>query len=166
MILRKVCIITIGILTLTSCNSCKEPEPDDDDKISENFNREPMLSQIGNNIILPAYTNLSQDLFDLEQSFTGFSNNPTIPALDILRSDWLEALKSWQSAAFFEFGPAETELLRANINVYPTDVSQIENNVNTGVYDLYAASNLDAKGFQALDYLLYGVDSTDASILV
>jgi hypothetical protein len=57
-----------------------------------------------------------------------------------------EAYRAYQSVALFELGPAEQELLRANLNTFPADVNQINANIGAGTYDLATASNLDAKG--------------------
>jgi predicted lipoprotein len=52
-----------------------------------------------------------------------------------------------------------------NFNVFPTDSTQIKNNITAGSCVLDAASNLDAKGFPALDYLFYGNNAAEASML-
>lgn len=51
------------------------------------------------------------------------------------------------------------------MNVYPTHVQDIQNNIQSQDYNLSSVNNNDAVGFPALDYMLYGVGDTDASIV-
>ena len=64
----------------------------------------------------------------------------------------------------YEFGPAEQEIVRMNFNVFPTDTAQIKANIISGSYNLAAASNLDAKGFPALDYIFYEPNKTELQV--
>src|SRR5690606_15309447 len=43
------------------------------------------------------------------------------------------------------------------LNIYPVTVSELENNMTSGNYDLETFGNKDAQGFPALDYLLNGI---------
>ena len=52
------------------------------------------------------------------------------------------------------------------MNIYPVTVFDVESNISDGNYDLDHVNNYDAQGFTALDYLLFGVASNDAEILV
>ena len=51
------------------------------------------------------------------------------------------------------------------MNIYPVNIDRLENNVSTGNYDLDNANNFSSQGFPALDYLLYGVGSSDSEII-
>lgn len=162
----KLTWLIFGFLIL-GLASCDEPEPPDQNagNTSESFSRGPMLANIGDNIIIPSYLDLKTKVDVLEQKKTTFAFGPTFSSLTDLREAWKEALIAWQYAGFYEFGPAETHFLRSNINVYPADTQQINSNIASGTFDLSIASNLDAKGFQALDFLLFGLSLNDTVIL-
>lgn len=132
---------------------------------SDNFNRGEMLTSYSDMLIIPAYTDLSTKITDLKSSFETFEMTPNLANLSSLETDWYHAYKSWQHAAYFEFGPADMILLRSNMNTYPTDTGQIINNVSSGTYDLNIVSNLDAKGFPAIDYLLNSNDENQTLAL-
>ena len=134
-------------------------------KNSEDFDRVPMLANIADNLILPAYEELNQKITDLNTAYSAFQSNPNTSTLDALRIEWEATLMSWQHAGYYNFGPAETHFLRAVMNVYPTDSNQINGNIATGSYNLSSAINSDAKGLQALDYLLFGIGTSDSEIL-
>ncbi|MEX2593731.1 MAG: imelysin family protein [Anditalea sp.] len=141
--------------------SCVEDEKNE--KIT--LDRSPLLQSIADNVILPGYENLHIDVTEMEASIEQFLENPAPNTLDQTRSDFEKAYHSWQVVAFFEFGPAFTETLRANVNTFPTDYFSIENAVQSGEIDLNKLSSQNKKGFPALDYFFYGVGDTDETIL-
>ena len=51
------------------------------------------------------------------------------------------------------------------MNIYPTNVTDIQNNISSGSYDLANVNNNDAVGFPALDYMLFGLADSDSEIL-
>ncbi|MEL6810765.1 MAG: imelysin family protein [Bacteroidota bacterium] len=130
-----------------------------------NFDRAPLLANWADNIIIPAYTDFATSLQTLEQAVTDFNNDPTIDNLNTLRGSWLSSYTIWQRVSMFETGPAETVNLRLNLNIYPADAGLIEDNILAGSYNLDLPSNRVAKGFPALDYLLFGLGADDTSIL-
>lgn len=129
---------------------CKKSGPDD----NLDYNRERMLATYGEHVILPQYRVLNDKLILLDSSATAFINNPDQASLARLRQALYESWLSWQDVNIYEIGPAEQVLLRAQINTWPVDTSRVGSNIRDGGYNLEAASNLDAKGFPALDYLL------------
>jgi hypothetical protein len=152
--------IVAALCLVTSCE--KDPGPDD---TPEEFDRAALLTNLGNNLIVPAYQDFAQATATLNSAALAFSANVNQANLDALRAAWLDALTKWQYAAIYEFGPAETALFRDNSNVYPTDTVQINTNLAAGTWDFNVIANLDAKGLQAIDFMLYGTGTGDASIL-
>lgn len=130
------------------------------------FDRKVMLENIGNNIIIPNYHALQNKVTALDMAWSAFSSNTNTTNLIILRDTLKETFRAWQLCSVFEFGPAENELLRSNLNIFPTDTSQIHSNIEAGSYDLSSVSNIDAKGFPALDYLFFGLGDNVNDILV
>lgn len=136
---------------IISCNK------DDEGNNDTGFDRALMLSDLGYNVIIPSYDSLKRKTNLLQESVTSFTSSPSTELLIDLRNDFKVAYRAWQYCAAFQFGPAETELLRDNLNTFPTDPDQINLNIASGSYNLETASNLDAKGFPGMDYLLFGV---------
>ena len=132
---------------------------------NDGFDRKALLANVGNNIIAPNYLAFNGAAAQLHAAAGQFAANPDASSLGALQNGLKEAYRTYQSVALFELGPAEQELLRANLNTFPTDVKQINANIGAGTYDLGTASNLDAKGFPALDYLVFGL-GTDATAIV
>lgn len=156
------------LLILASIFACKKENKVkfDDTTISvDDYNRQLMLTNYTNSYILPAYSAYKTELLELNNETQTFTATPSISNLQQLRVKWKSTLLIWQDVAFLEFGPAEYIALRSQTNVYPADTSLILNNINLGSYNLQAASNYAAKGFQSVDYLINGVGGNDQEIV-
>ena len=138
----------------------------DDDVTSVTFDRSAMLANWADNIIIPAYNEFLVAYADFQSAYDTFRTGRTEENLVVLRTEWLDAYKSWQRVSMFEIGPAEEDGLRLNINTYPTDIELLEAFVINDNYDFSLPSNRDVKGFPALDYLINGLAETDTEIVV
>jgi len=162
--LSLLAVVAIALFT-TACSK----DDDDDilpiDQSPESFDREAMLTNYANQYIKPAYTEYESQVIALQNAVGSFNSTLDLSSLSNLRSAWHNALLTWQDVAFLEFGPALAISLRGQTNVYPITASVIDNNIASGSYNLAQAINIPAKGFQAVDYLLYGVAGNDADII-
>lgn len=159
-------VFTMAMLVvLVACKKENKLKFDDETPSVDDYNRQIMLTNYTNAYIIPAYSAYKTDLLELYNETQIFTATPSIPNLQQLRVKWKDALLVWQDVAFLEFGPAEYIALRSQTNVYPADTSLILNNITTGSYNLQAASNYAAKGFQSVDYLISGVGGNDQEIV-
>lgn len=145
--------------TVTDCNR-NSVEP-----IEHPFNKAEMLNNYSGNIIIPNFQNAKNTLDSFALAYTNFIADKTVANLLITRQKFIAAYIAYQHIETFEFGPSESEIVRANFNTFPADSSQIKSNINNGSYDLSAVNNLDAKGFPAIDYLLFGKGLTDNQVV-
>jgi len=129
------------------------------------FDRSVLLANWADNIIVPSYEAFTAEVAVLNAAFDTFKADASEANLVALRASWLSAYRTWQKVSMFEIGPAETVGLRLNVNIYPTDTEKISGYLDSGSYDLSLASNRDAKGFPALDYLINGLGEDDATIV-
>ncbi len=156
-VIGKLFVLVVICLFL---DGCKDSEPGS----AIDFDRAAMLEHIGEQIIIPSYQTYQQKTDALHKAAQNFINNIDQPNLDILRTAWYEAYLSWQDCSPYEFGPAAQLLLRANTNTFPVDTVQVKENLMNGENELSAVNQIDAKGFPALDYILYGI-FTDEDLL-
>ncbi len=152
------------VLLLGSCDSGgdangEEPPP------PEMFDRAAMLANIGNNMVIPAYQALQTAVDALQQATDAFATNPSAGTLEAAQQALKAARLAWQDANLFQFGPAESAVLRAALNTYPTSADLIEANVASGNYVLGSIANQAAGGFPTLDYLLHGMGSSQEETL-
>lgn len=139
-------------LYITSCND------DEGGEVVNTEDRRVMLENIGTNIIIPNYETLNSRVNDLQDAVQDFSELVNSDNLEEVQNTYINAYLAWQNSAVFELGPAESVALRTNVNTFPASPDKIETNISDGNYDLTSFTNIDAKGFPALDYLLFNGD--------
>jgi hypothetical protein len=159
----------LSLLTIAVIVSCSSDSGSDDGTTTggnnqDNFNRETMLINWADNIIIPSYISFKADADAMVTATTTFTTTPNQANLENLRAAWETAYLSFQNVSMFEIGKAEEERYRNRLNVYPTNTTEIEDFIASGSYDLSLPSTIDAQGFPALDYLIYGAANTDTDI--
>ncbi len=140
--------IALALLVFTQCKKKKEDE-------DTGFDKGPIMVNMADNYIIPGYSELKVRINVLETSWNDFLGDKTQAKLDLAKQAWVDANISFQHVKAFDFGPAMSTNIVFTFGTFPCDTTQINNNVSSGSYDLNAASNLDAAGFDALDYLFY-----------
>jgi len=131
---------------------CKENDPSPDSK----FDKAGMLRNIGENVIIPAYSDLKISVDSLHYISNLFIASTSPENLLHLQQAFQKAYLNFQSVSVFEFGPADLELIRPNFNTFPCDTSEINSKIQAGNFTLSTIADLDVKGFPGLDYLLFG----------
>lgn len=179
-------ILTVGILTSCSSNS------NDGGGSTVVFDREGILNNLVNNIVLPAYDDFSTKITALKLAESSFVENPSVASLQDLQTALFEAQKVWQHVAMFEFGTAEELNYRAFMNTYPVDFeteasandseednSNLIDNINEVFksedledrvllienIDFTLTSRADEQGFPVVDYLVNGIENSNAEIV-
>src|SRR5690554_1438587 len=149
--------------------SCGSDDPSGPGSVD--FDRQSMLANWADNIIIPAFESFSVQTEQLSSATDAFTADPTLQRLNGLRQAWEEAYLSFQHVSMFEMGIA-MELgsagqlnYRDQLNIYPTDTDEIHVNIEEGSYNLELPSLNDSQGFPALDYLLHGLAEDDSEIL-
>lgn len=168
----KTQIYLLGFVLLFSFLACG---PNDDNDPTNPGPGEPVVDlaaaradfaeNVANEIIIPAYETIAPLSDDLRTAIDAFTQTPDeanlTTAQTALKSIWL----AWQDVAIYQFGPAESVTLRNALNTYPVDDAKVETNINEGDYILGSLDNKDAVGFPAIDYLLNGLATDNATIL-
>lgn len=162
--IKRFFLLSLLVSFVFACSGNSDTD-DPDNPVADNFDRGAMLENLADNIIIPAIQDFSTKMTALKTAGQAFTGTPDQTNLDALRTAWYNAYKTWQHIEMFNVGKAE-ELQYVNfMNIYPLTVSDVENNIANGNYDLSHVNNHDAQGFAALDYLLYGVAANDTDIL-
>ncbi|GGE30792.1 imelysin family protein [Psychroflexus planctonicus] len=155
----------LALFALVLLWACSSDDEGTNNNPNDGFNRSAMLTNWADNIIIPVYEDLNTKLDELVSQKDNFIAEPNAVNLDNLRTAWQEAYLVWQHAEMFNIGMAENMNYLFQMNVYPTNVSDIQNNIQNQNYDLASVNNNDAVGFPALDYMLHGVGDTDNEII-
>ena len=138
---------------------------DEDAVLGEAFTRGEMLTNWADNIIIPAFEALSDDMDSLSLAANTFTEIPNQENLINLKQSWLNAYLAWQTVAMFDIGMAEEITLRNYMNVYPLDAEEMTTTLLVGGYDLTSVNRQDEQGFPALDYLLHGLANSEPEII-
>jgi predicted lipoprotein len=143
---------------------CK-PKKSNDPEPENPFDKQALVVNMADNVILPDYNAFKSSLDSLITVYSTFKTSGLLSDFQLTKQKLHSACMKYQRISPYEFGPAEQVIVRMNFNVFPTDTPQIKSNIAGGTYDLSAASNLDAKGFPALDFLFYGNNQTEADVM-
>ena len=121
-------------------------------------NGDTVLANIGNNIILPAYASLNVSVNSLDSAIADFNSAPTADKLGAVQGFFKTAYLRWEAVSSYDgFGPAYSgQPVLSGLNLFPTNTTTIETNISGGNNNVNAFANASAKGFPALDYLLFG----------
>ncbi len=150
-------------MCLLTANACFEKGPGPD--FIKVFDQKGFITHVGNELILPAYKELSEKSAALDTALSHLVNDPSNEKLAVVRQKLKEAWLAWQYCLPYEFGPSKLLELSADLAAYPADTAQIENNIENRTFQLAAPENALAKGFAALDYLINNTSLTDEEIL-
>ena len=158
----------LGCMDETALNyDTTATEDDGSCEYEQTATRSEILTNITNNIIIPAYDNLRIEIENLRYIAEDFTNNPNTQNISELRNSWLKAYISWQAVEMFNIGKAEEIDYLKTMNTYPCNPTRINNNIESQSYNL-SESNFPSwtvQGFPALDYMLYGLASDSNLIL-
>jgi predicted lipoprotein len=160
---RQAIILGMTALMVVSCND----DDDDNDTPGSDFDRKAMLTDLGNELIIPNFEELQASVNALSQAADDFTQNTTEENLQSMRSAWREAVIDHQHCSAFGFGPGELLLgpYPTVLAVFPVDENQVEANILNPNFDLPNSFDRDVRGFYTVEYLIYGDDESDAEIV-
>jgi predicted lipoprotein len=150
--------ITFGIA------ACKKDEPDDQ---NNSFDRAAMLVEYRDVFIKPAFNNALQKAETLELAASAFTTNPSIEQLAPVQNAWIDAATAWQSACWYNFGPAGEAGIKKSIQeeiaTFPVSLTKLNTILTSGTWNLNDF-NRDARGFFAIEYLLFDASLTPEQV--
>ena len=147
---NKYSLSLILILVLSSCG--KEVITTSE---TNRYNKSKLLKVVGNTYATENYNKLQIETTSFAENASSFIAHPNASNLEDLQLSYTSVLQKWQKVAPLNFGPAqETDLLN-NINIYPTDTTQINLYISEATANLYVDTKFDEKGLPAIDYLIH-----------
>jgi predicted lipoprotein len=163
--IKKLSVYICLLLSFTFLTQCEKKKKDEEPAPESSFDKAGMLANYGDNLINPAYAEFKVSADTLKVHCDAFIAAPGVSTLDQLQASFLEASKKFQWVSTFEFGPAETELFRTNLNIFPCDTTEINTKIANANLDFSTVADLDVKGFPAMDFLLFGIQNDDNYII-
>jgi predicted lipoprotein len=138
------------------------------------FDKTAMLTNYADNVIIPEYQHLQENVNALVDAVNAFADAPSAEAQNAAKTAYSQAYVRYQYVEVFNFGPAGTAQLDYYLNFsggfnysftedgtlagFTVDSASIEENIASGTYDLttYDRNNFYSQGFPALEYLMFG----------
>ncbi len=151
-------IIIIAVIYLVSCRKDKKP----DNQISSSELNALVLNDLGNNVYLNAYYNLSLSANNLDLAIRNFASNQTNDNLLNARNAWRSARQIWEKSEAHLFGPVSTNDIDPRIDAWPVDFIRLDSvmNSNAALTEQFVDGLEESlKGFHPIEYLLFGVNS-------
>lgn len=153
--------VTLIFVHLFGCES-KSSNPE------STFDRSKMLENYANNLIKPAFTDLQSQISALKNSADAFNQNTNLASLTTLQNAWENAYIAWQYANTYNIGIASEQGLQKSlweeIATFPVSATKIEN-VITNNNANFTDFNRDARGFLAIEYLIFDLNDNNTNIV-
>lgn len=124
---------------------------------SQDFDRSPLLQNVADNLIVPAYDDFYNQTNVLKSKVYLFTEAPNKQTLADVQSAWKESIKSWKQAELYNFGPIEEKALVTSIDRRPASEAGIEDAIEklTEVENYLLRIGSNRKGLPAMEYLLF-----------
>lgn len=153
--LRWLCLLSLSLIVFIS--ACSDDE-NDNEPTAEDFTN--LLSNQVEQVVIPTMTTYSQDMLALLNAVSNMENNITSEQIDNVRTAFRQAYTSYQAAAVHNYYATENQSLVETSNLFPIEVSALDNLIANRSYDFNTSRNARANGFPAMDYMLYHNDNT------
>ncbi len=147
-----VCGVVTAVFIFSACNKKEADGPD-----SGNFDKQAMLANYADNIIIPAYDSFALQFAVMETDANSFLATPSATTQDALRISFKNTYLRFEHVTACQFGPAEDPFIMFTnfVNTFPTNSTAIESNITAGTYDLQGNLSAEQQGLPALDYLFF-----------
>src|SRR6056297_2068288 len=136
--MKKIVLLLLSIALFWGCSDSSPSGTD-----TEDFDRQAILVNWADNIILPAFKAFTAETENLNSAASNFAETPDAETLSNLRTQWLSTYKAWQHVSMFEMGRAMDIRYRDNVNLYPVNTEEILENIETGSYAFELPSQND-----------------------
>ena len=114
-----------------------------------------VLETLVSNVIVPTYTQLADDVEDLESTLNGLTvNNITQAQIDKACADFKQARLNWERSEAFLMGAASDFDIDPTIDSWPLNRSLLLNYFNNGMND-EMLEDATILGFHALEFILF-----------
>lgn len=161
------CVIACLVLIVWACSKSEEPSAFD------LFDRKSMLTNLGNNVIIPSFDGFYQKTEVLETAVTAYASDiKNEQKLIAAQQAWLAMAIAWKQASVFKQGPIEDKFLQSAIDFSTKGVylnpTLLEKAITDGttIDNAYIESKgSTVKGIHAVEYLLFDKSQTNTAII-
>ena len=163
LLLYLIVFLACTVFLLSSCSTNIE---NNNDSLENKQNRQAVLSNLVDNLILPSHDNLLEELNSLKSEIEIFNGEINNINLSSVRNRYRNTYNAWQYVELYNIGKAEEINYVLRSNTYPCNKTIINSNIDQEINDLSADNFLSyaSHGFPAIDYILYGLGVSSPSL--
>ncbi|MEM9920236.1 MAG: imelysin family protein [Bacteroidota bacterium] len=148
----------VTTLTFVACDSeTKEMEIEVEQPTP--VDRVAMLTNIFDNVALPAYDAFELETNKLVEAATAFQANVNATNLQAIQTQWQNTKLVWEAAEVYDIDPINNLFLHNKVDKYPLNQDFVERNLNKEAEmideTLVENSGSTTKGLPVLEYLLF-----------
>ena len=155
------------LILVWACSKTEEPSGFD------TFDRKGMLTNLGNNVVVPSFDAFYQKSIALESAITAYAADvKNEQKLITAQNAWLDMAKAWKQASVFKQGPIEDKFLLSNIDFSTKGVylnpTLLETTITNGttIDNAYIESKgATVKGIHAIEYLIFDKAQANANVI-
>jgi len=150
--------VMFGLTLAIACSSAFE----------DDFDRNQMLSDLATTVIVPVYSEFEVSSRGLLTATQALCAAPTPTSLDTVQQAWRDARDPWKRSEAFGFGPVKELRIRSAVDWWPIDEAQLQAVLTDTpeITEQYVADQgSGARGFMALEYLLFDPEGGDEAVL-
>ena len=164
LLLYLIVFLACTVFLLSSCSTNIESN---NDSLENKQNRQAVLSNLLDNLILPSHDNLLEELNSLKTEIEIFNGEINNINLSSVRNRYRNAYNAWQYVELYNIGKAEEINYVLRSNTFPCNKTIINSNIDQEINDLSADNFLSyaSQGFPSIDYILYGLDEDTSKII-
>lgn len=166
--MKKIVILIMVILGVWACSKTNDPVD-----AFQSFDRKSMLSNLGNNVIIPSFDAFYQKSDALDIAIAAYTADlKNEQKLVAAQAAWVEMAKAWKQASVFKQGPIEDKFLLSNIDFSSKgsylNVTLLEKTISDGttIDNAYIETKgATVKGIHAIEYLIFDKAKVNANII-
>lgn len=167
--MKTIRYLFLGVIIILLAYGCKKKTEDSPNKPNfDGFDRTALLTNIGNQVIMPAFSDLVTQSDSLVKASNQFSNTPNLSNLNSLQNQWKNTTYTMKQCELFKFGAFQDLSLYNNLDFWPVRSADIENLINTQTNiteSLLETKGATVKGFPVIEYLIFNKTYGNDSVL-
>jgi predicted lipoprotein len=159
----KTSLLTAACLFALCIAGCKKDNSGNGTQNTGNTEEQSVLTDFAGVLVNPNYQDIQANALLMNNAIIAFNANSTDDNLAAIRTAWKSTRAAWESCEGFLFGPVEDFDYDPTMDDWPVNKADLDALIASN--NPLQLSDIDAlgttlKGFHAIEYIIFGVGST------
>ncbi|MBS1520556.1 MAG: hypothetical protein JST50_06140 [Bacteroidetes bacterium] len=161
--MRTKFILTLSVIGFAFASCSKDNANSSSSTTTQTTLEQNVLTDFAANLANPNYEDIQAKAQAMNSAITTFNATPTDDNLAAVRTAWKNTRAAWESCEGFLFGPVEDFNYDPTMDDWPVNKADLDNLLASS--NPLQVSDIDQlgttlKGFHAIEYIIFGVGST------